>query len=61
MTSYKPGDIVIFIAGSLYHAVSHWKPVGGQNEIGVTPGRIGHVFFSPKSALEVLEGKPLCW
>ena len=49
--SYKPGDIFIFPAGDLHHAVGDWKPVGHVNKYGIVPGRIGHVLFSQKSAL----------
>jgi hypothetical protein len=49
------------MAGAIYHAVSEWKPLGGIDQCGITPGRIGHVFFSPASALKVLEGRPPYW
>jgi hypothetical protein len=58
---YKPGDIHIFLAGSIYHAVAPWKPASGVGLDGITPGRIGHVFFSPKASLERLEGKRKEW
>ena len=58
---YKPGDIFIFPAGELYHAVGDWKPSGHVNEYGIVPGRIGHVFFSQKSPLEKLCNHPPGW
>ena len=58
---YKPGDIVILIAGALYHGVGQWEPKGSATADLVTPGRIGHVFFSQKSALNRLEGKRPYW
>jgi hypothetical protein len=56
-----PGHVVIFMAGDIYHYISEWKPIPGVSEYGITPGRIGHVFFSPKSALDVLHDKPPFW
>ena len=58
---YKPGHIFIFPAGDLYHAVGDWKPSGTTNEYGIVPGRIGHVLFSQKSALQKLSDKGPAW
>jgi hypothetical protein len=41
--------------------VGHWEAKGEAQKNGITPGRIGHVFFSTASALRVLEGKPPGW
>jgi hypothetical protein len=49
------------MAGDLYHAVDTWTAAGGVSEYDITPGRIGHVFFSTKSALRSLEGRSANW
>lgn len=51
---YRCGDIVLFESSALYHSVGAWKPSVGVRE-GITPGRIGHVFFFPKKSLQNLE------
>jgi hypothetical protein len=58
---YRPGDVLIFRAGDLYHAIGDWKPEGGVTASGVTPGRIGHVFFTPAHSLKALKGKEPGW
>jgi hypothetical protein len=58
---YKPGHIVIFIAGAIYHGVGKWEPKGKASDELITPGRIGHVFFSPKSALSKLARRRPGW
>jgi hypothetical protein len=60
-TRYKPGDVVIFLARDLYHAVEQWEPAGAGTEDGVMPGRVGYVFFSPARSLEALRGKEKGW
>jgi hypothetical protein len=61
LNRYKPGDVVIFLAGDLYHAVEFWEPSGPVNDDGVTPGRVGFVFFSPEKSLKALKGKEKGW
>jgi hypothetical protein len=62
LNRYKPGDVVIFLAGDLYHAVEFWEPSQGPaNSDGVTPGRVGFVFFSPEKSLKALKGKEKGW
>ncbi|KAG1725983.1 hypothetical protein EDB19DRAFT_1592285, partial [Suillus lakei] len=39
---YRPGDVLIFRAGDLYHAVGPWKAEGGITARGITPGRVGN-------------------
>lgn len=61
---YKPGDIVIFMAGDLYHAVGEWypeRPTPEMQRAKITSGRVSHVFFFPKSAFKALDGKPKDW
>lgn len=41
--------------------MGEWKPKGGVTEDGITPGRVGHVHFSPEATLDVLAGKPPGW
>jgi hypothetical protein len=53
--------VVIFLAGDLYHKVGEWRPSDGVSMDGITPGRIGHAFFSPQSALDVLSTKSPQW
>ncbi|KAG6905514.1 hypothetical protein DXG01_002283 [Tephrocybe rancida] len=57
--SYGPGDVVISLAGSLYHAVGDWEPEVSPST--VSPGRVSHVFFFPKKSFALLEGKPAQW
>jgi hypothetical protein len=55
---------VIFLAGSIYHAVETWAPSSSIQKYGITgitPGRIGHVFFSHTSALQILEKEEPGW
>ena len=49
------------MAGDLYHGLDEWAAAGNVSRDGITPGRIGHVFFSPKAALKALEGRPPKW
>jgi hypothetical protein len=58
---YRPGDVCFFLSGSVYHAVSEWKPTSKKDEDKVTPGRIGNVFFSPDTSLSRLTGKEPGW
>lgn len=61
---YKPGDIVIFMAGDLYHAVGDWQPAERTEELeqaNISSGRVSHVFFFPKTAVKALEGKAKNW
>ncbi|KAG1772232.1 hypothetical protein EV702DRAFT_1048697 [Suillus placidus] len=58
---YRPGDVLIFRAGDLYHAVGPWKAEGGVTARGITPGRVGNVFFSPAHSLRALKGKSAGW
>lgn len=61
MTRYQPGDVLIFRAGDLYHAIGPWKPEGGVTSRGITPGRIGNVFFSPAHSLKALKNRRRGW
>ncbi|KAG1838800.1 hypothetical protein DFJ58DRAFT_668149 [Suillus subalutaceus] len=58
---YRPGDVLIFRAGDLYHAVGPWKAEGGVTSRGITPGRIGNVFFSPAHSLRALKNRKAGW
>ena len=58
---YKPGHVVIFMAGVLYHGVGKWEPKGSASDELITPGRIGNVFFSTSSALQVLSNRRPGW
>lgn len=61
LARYKPGDVIIFRAGLLYHSVGRWYPMDGVGPENVTPGRIGHVFFSPEKSLDTLRGRSKGW
>lgn len=61
MFRYAPGDVVIMHSGDLYHVVDTWKPTATMEKGGITPGRVGMVYFSPATALLALEGKPPGW
>ncbi|KAG0693692.1 hypothetical protein DFH29DRAFT_1007023 [Suillus ampliporus] len=37
--SYRPGEVIILMAGALYHGIGDWTPEAGVSEDGVTPGR----------------------
>ncbi|KAG1835848.1 hypothetical protein DFJ58DRAFT_613903, partial [Suillus subalutaceus] len=58
---YRPGDVLIFLSGDLYHAVGEWKATPGVSARGITPGRIGNVFFTPADSLRALENRPPRW
>ena len=52
------------MAGDLYHVVGDWEPAeldAESKKIGVTTGRVSHVFFFPKASVSMLEGKPKNW
>jgi hypothetical protein len=38
-----------------------WTAEGGVSEHNITPGRIGHAYFSTKAALKALAGRPPNW
>jgi hypothetical protein len=59
--SYKPGHICIYFAKALYHAVGEWEPKGGVTQENITPGWIGHVFFSHDRSVKDLLGKRENW
>ncbi|TEB17147.1 hypothetical protein FA13DRAFT_1650302 [Coprinellus micaceus] len=59
--SYRPGDLAIFMAGHLYHAVDEWAPTAVPSGAGVTPGRVSSVFFFPRHSFTKLEGRPRFW
>lgn len=64
LDSYRPGDILIFMSGALYHSVSKWisAPVPQEiKDLGISGGRVSTVFFFPEASLEALEGKPPLW
>ncbi|KDR65806.1 hypothetical protein GALMADRAFT_148389 [Galerina marginata CBS 339.88] len=61
--AYRPGDLLIFLSGQLYHRVGDWEPLlMKKNQAhGLTPGRIGNVFFFPKTSYDVLKNKSPGW
>ncbi|KAG2109525.1 hypothetical protein DEU56DRAFT_920321 [Suillus clintonianus] len=59
--SYRPGEVIILMAGALYHSIGEWTPAPGVSKDGLTPGRIGNVWFFPHSSYEVLKDKPANW
>ena len=58
---YGPGDVIIFMAGALFHSVTEWEPTEAEDMEGCTPGRIGHVFFFPEKTYTTLEEKERGW
>ncbi|KIY62270.1 hypothetical protein CYLTODRAFT_361730, partial [Cylindrobasidium torrendii FP15055 ss-10] len=60
LNRYGTGDVIIFMAGALYHKVARWVPVGNR-ENGMAPGRVGHVFFFPRDSFRILQDKPPDW
>ncbi|KIM35729.1 hypothetical protein M413DRAFT_32286 [Hebeloma cylindrosporum] len=58
---YKPGSLIIFLSGQLYHCVGEWKPAKQVKTAPVTTGRVGNVFFFPRESLEKLTGKNEGW
>jgi hypothetical protein len=44
---YDPGDVIIFMAGAIFHSVTPWTATPMKEGSPCTPGRIGHVFFFP--------------
>ncbi|KAJ8517580.1 hypothetical protein ONZ45_g5228 [Pleurotus djamor] len=60
--AYRPQDIIIFLSGHLYHAVGTWvSTVSPRQSDNLAPGRVGHVHFFHRSALQLLKGKPSGW
>lgn len=59
--SYRPGEVIILMAGALYHAIGDWTPHAGVSVEGVTPGRVSNVWFFPRSSYEFLQDKPANW
>jgi hypothetical protein len=49
---YRPGDVVIFRSKALYHGVTTWVPKGDISERGVTPGRVSHVLYTKRNAVD---------
>jgi hypothetical protein len=58
---YRPGEVIIMMSGALYHAIGQWAPGRGVSDEGITPGRIGNVFFFPHASYEFLKDKPEGW
>ncbi|KAG2112047.1 uncharacterized protein F5147DRAFT_651150 [Suillus discolor] len=50
---YRPGEVIILIAGALYHAIGNWSPGEGVSEEGITPGV--KFYFSKVEKQEALE------
>lgn len=59
--TYRPGEVIIMMSGALYHAIGQWAPGQGISDEGITPGRIGNVFFFPHASYEFLKDKPEGW
>ncbi|KAG0691446.1 hypothetical protein DFH29DRAFT_787284, partial [Suillus ampliporus] len=58
---YHPGEVLIFCAGDLYHAIGDWEEEGGMTDCSITPGCISDVFFTPVHALQALKDKERLW
>ncbi|KAJ8083275.1 hypothetical protein PM082_009147 [Marasmius tenuissimus] len=58
---YKPGTVIVFRASKIFHTVGHWEALPMTMEDGITPGRIGTVFFFPESSLDEPQGKEPGW
>ncbi|KAF8058964.1 hypothetical protein FPV67DRAFT_1451185 [Lyophyllum atratum] len=58
---YNPGDICIFQACKIFHAVARWTPKPMVEGDVLTPGRISTVFFCPKNSIHQLKDKPPGW
>lgn len=60
---YSPGDVLIFLAADLYHVIGPWHiPQDAKvSAEGLTPGRVGNVFFSPASSLTFLKDRGEGW
>jgi hypothetical protein len=62
LNSYRPGQVLIFLSGKLYHHVSKWMPAPSPDSLKVlTPGRIGNVYFFPQASYDLLKGKKKDW
>jgi len=59
--AYRPGDIVGLRSSELWHEVKEWVPDIARSEDVLTPGRIGMVFMSHRSAMDALNDKPKGW
>ena len=58
--SYRPGHVLIFLSGKVYHRVSKWMPAPSPDNV-LTPGRIGNVYFFPQASYDLLKGKKKDW
>jgi hypothetical protein len=58
---YQPGDVLIFRSSALFHGVTEWWPEGDISSLGVTPGRVAHVFYTKQVTIERLHGKQEGW
>jgi hypothetical protein len=53
--SYEPGDVIMFLSGSLFHGIVDWKPKLSLKTDALTPGRIEYVYFSHTQGVEGFE------
>lgn len=58
---YRPGHVAVFRSGTIYHGVTTWRPEGDVSEIGITPGRVAHVFTTHQSTMEGTKEKEPGW
>jgi hypothetical protein len=58
--NYRPGHVLIFLSGKVYHRVSKWMLPPSPDKL-LTPGRIGNVYFFPQASYDLLKGKKQDW
>ncbi|KAJ7821785.1 hypothetical protein B0H14DRAFT_3733215 [Mycena olivaceomarginata] len=58
---YRPGTLAAFYAACMIHSVGDWEATCMEKDAETTPGRIGTVFFIPKSSAEVLGNHEPGW
>jgi hypothetical protein len=59
---YGPGDIIYGLFDVLQHCVAEWAAkTPNEDDPSMTAGRVGYVFFSPQSSVDLLIGKEPGW
>ena len=58
---YNPGDVIIFMAGALFHSVTPWTPTPMKEGSPYTLSHIGHAFFFPERSYNTLKDKRKGW
>ncbi|KAK1230754.1 hypothetical protein PQX77_006146 [Marasmius sp. AFHP31] len=58
---YKPGTVIAFRASKIFHTIGKWEALPMKATDGISPGRIGTVFYFPESSLKEMRDKEPGW